>query len=137
MQSKEFREYAHQFVDWMADYMDTVEDYPVKSQVKPKEIYEQIKTDIPQKGESMSTIFTDFQNIILAGITHWQNPNFFAYFPANTSPPSILAEMLTASLGVQGMKWETSPASTELEERMMEWLGNAMGIPTLPNSCKL
>jgi aromatic-L-amino-acid decarboxylase len=129
MQSKEFREYAHQFVDWMADYMDTVEDYPVKSQVKPKEIYEQIKTDIPQKGESMSTIFTDFQNIILAGITHWQNPNFFAYFPANTSPPSILAEMLTASLGVQGMKWETSPASTELEERMMEWLGNAMGIP--------
>ena len=129
MKSKEFREYAHQFVDWMADYMDTVEDYPVKSQVEPKEIYEQIKSEIPQKGESMDKIFTDFQNIILAGITHWQNPNFFAYFPANTSPPSILAEMLTATLGIQGMKWETSPASTELEERMMEWLGNAMGIP--------
>ena len=129
MQSKEFREYAHQFVDWMADYMDTVEDYPVKSQVAPKEIYEQIKSEIPQKGEGMDKIFSDFQNIILAGVTHWQNPNFFAYFPANTSPPSILAEMLTASLGVQGMKWETSPASTELEERMMEWLGNAMGIP--------
>ena len=129
MKSKEFRAYAHQFVDWMADYMDTVEDYPVKSQVEPKEIYEQIKSEIPQKGESMDKIFSDFQNIILAGITHWQNPNFFAYFPANTSPPSILAEMLTASLGVQGMKWETSPASTELEEKMMEWLGNAMGIP--------
>ncbi|MCF6347446.1 MAG: pyridoxal-dependent decarboxylase [Flavobacteriaceae bacterium] len=129
LKSKEFRKYAHQFVDWMADYMDNVEDYPVKSQVLPKEIYNQIGDNIPYKGEDIETIFNDFKKIIIPGITHWQSPNFFAYFPANTSPPSILAEMLTATLGVQGMKWDTSPASTELEEKMMEWFKKAIGIP--------
>ena len=127
--SKEFREYAHQFVDWMADYMDNVTDYPVKSQLQPKEIYNQLEDNIPQQGEDLDKIFNDFREIIIPGITHWQSPNFFAYFPANTSPPSILAEMLTASLGVQGMKWETSPASTELEEKMMEWFKKIIGIP--------
>ncbi|MDB4728082.1 aminotransferase class I/II-fold pyridoxal phosphate-dependent enzyme [Saprospiraceae bacterium] len=129
MDSSEFRKHAHQMVDWMADYMDNVDNYPVKSQVHPKKIYDQIEKVIPQKGESIDLIFKDFQKKIIPGITHWQNPNFFAYFNANASPPSILAEMLTATLGIQGMKWETSPASTELEERMMEWLGDAMGIP--------
>ncbi|MCF6306701.1 MAG: pyridoxal-dependent decarboxylase [Flavobacteriaceae bacterium] len=129
IKSKEFRKQAHQFVDWMADYMDNVEDYPVKSQVLPKEIYNQIEDNIPSQGEDIETIFDDFKKIIMPGITHWQSPNFFAYFPANTSPPSILAEMLTATLGVQGMKWDTSPASTELEERMTEWFKNALGIP--------
>lgn len=129
MDSNEFRKQAHLMVDWMADYMEQVEDYPVKSQVAPRTVYDQIGTDIPKKGQEMEAIFNDFKKIILPGITHWQNPNFFAYFQANTSPPSILAEMLTATLGVQGMKWETSPAGTELEEKMMEWLGGAIGIP--------
>ncbi|MEN8250206.1 MAG: pyridoxal-dependent decarboxylase [Bacteroidota bacterium] len=129
--SEEFRKHAHQFVDWMADYMDNVEDYPVKSQVQPKEIYNKIENSIPVKGESIDSIFNDFKDIIIPGITHWQSPNFYAYFPANSSPPSVLAEMLTATLGVQGMKWETSPASTELEDRMMEWLRDAMRIPNI------
>ncbi|PKV51528.1 aromatic-L-amino-acid decarboxylase [Aquimarina sp. MAR_2010_214] len=129
METKEFRKHAHQFVDWMADYMDNIEDYPVKSQVQPKEIYNLIDGDIPTKGEDIDSIFDDFKNVIIPGITHWQNPNFFAYFQANNSPPSILAEMLTATLGIQGMKWDTSPASTELEERMIEWLRDALGIP--------
>jgi len=129
MESKEFRKHAHQFVDWMADYMNNVEDYPVKSQVQPKEIYNLINSDIPIRGEDIDSIFDDFKKVIIPGITHWQNPNFFAYFQANNSPPSILAEMLTATLGIQGMKWDTSPASTELEERMMEWLRDAIGIP--------
>ena len=129
IKSKEFRKYAHQFVDWMADYMDNVEDYAVKSQLLPKDIYNQISENMPLKGESMDAIFHDFVNIIMPGVTHWQSPNFFAYFPANTSPPSILAEMLTATLAIQGMKWDTSPASTELEEKMMEWLQNVMNIP--------
>lgn len=129
-ESKEFRKNAHQFVDWMADYMDNIEDYPVKSQVRPKEIYDQIAESIPYQGENIDAIFNDFKKIIVPGITHWQHPNFFAYFPANTSYPSILAEMLTATLGVQGMKWETSPASTELEEKMMEWLKKSIGIPS-------
>jgi len=127
--SDNFRKHAHEFVDWMADYMDTVNQYPIKSQVKPKEIYAQIQESMPQVGEEIEDIFDDFKNIIIPGITHWQSPNFYAYFQANTSPPSILAEMLMATLGVQGMKWETSPASTELEERMMEWLREAMSLP--------
>lgn len=130
MDSNTFRQYAHQFVDWMADYMDGVEDYPVKSQVKPGEIYQQIPTEMPKRGEPMDAIFQDFQDKILPGITHWQSPNYYAYFPANVSPPSILAEMLMSTMGAQCMKWETSPAAAELEERVMEWLRDAMGIPS-------
>lgn len=129
-ESEKFRTYAHQFVDWMADYMASVEKYPVKSQVAPKEIYQQIPERMPEQGEEIDAIFKDFQEQIMPGVTHWQSPNFFAYFQANASPPSILAEMLMATLGIQGMKWDTSPASTELEERMMEWLREAMGIPS-------
>ncbi len=128
--SKIFRETAHQFVDWMADYMENVEQYPVKSQVAPKDIYNQIENAIPYEGESLEAIFDDFKKIIVPGITHWQSPNFFAYFQANTSTPSILAEMLTATLGIQGMKWDTSPASTELEEKVMEWLRDAITLPS-------
>lgn len=129
MNPKEFRKYAHQMVDWIADYMDEVENYPVKAQVEPKHIYNQIGENIPNSGESMEAIFEDFQKIIVPGLTHWQSPNFFAYFNSNTSPPSILAEMLATATAVQGMKWETSPASTELEDKMMKWMGDAIGIP--------
>lgn len=130
MNNKEFRKYAHQMVDWMADYFEQIEDYPVKAQVQPKEIYNQLPEQAPLKGEEMSVIFKDFQDIILPGITHWQHPNFFAYFPANTSFPSILGEMLTATLGAQCMIWDTSPAAAELEERVMNWLRDLMGIPS-------
>ena len=129
MTPNQFRQHAHQLVDWMADFMETVEEYPVKSQVRPGEIYQQLPDAAPERGESMDTIFTDFKNIILPGMTHWQSPNYFAYFPANASPPSILAEMLTATLGAQCMKWETSPAAAELEERVMNWLRDAMALP--------
>lgn len=128
-ESEKFRDYAHQFVDWMADYMNDIEQYPVKSEASPKEVYNQIAKSIPDEGEDIAEIFSDFKKIIVPGITHWQSPNFFAYFQANTSTPSILAEMLMATLGIQGMKWDTSPASTELEERVMEWLRDAMTIP--------
>ncbi|MEM7374319.1 MAG: pyridoxal-dependent decarboxylase [Bacteroidota bacterium] len=129
MNAESFRQHAHQFVDWMADYLEQVENYPVKSQVRPKDIYHQIPEKAPMEGESMDQLFQDFQQIILPGITHWQSPNFFAYFPANNSYPSLLAEMLTATLGAQCMIWETSPAAAELEERMMNWLGQLIGIP--------
>jgi aromatic-L-amino-acid decarboxylase len=130
MNNKEFRQYAHQMVDWMADYFEQIEDYPVKAQVQPKEIYNQLPKQAPLQGEEMSVIFKDFQDIILPGITHWQHPKFFAYFPANTSFPSILGEMLTATLGAQCMIWDTSPAAAELEERVMNWLRDLMGIPS-------
>ncbi len=129
MNTNEFRKFAHQFADWMADYYEQVENYPVKSQVHPKDIFTQLNDTPPLKSESMEDIFSDFERIILPGITHWQSPTYFAYFPANTSYPSILAEMLTAALGTQAMIWDTSPAAAELEEQVMHWLRDMMELP--------
>lgn len=126
---EEFREQAHQMVDWMADYYSTIEKFPVKSKVNPGDILKQIPDNAPEKGESMAKIFEDFKDIIIPGITHWQNPKWFAYFQANSSYPSVLAEMLTATLATQCMVWETSPAAAELEEKMMVWLKEIMGLP--------
>ncbi len=127
--SREFRKYAHEFADWMADYLETVEKLPVKSQVIPGEIFARIPDMPPEEGESMDRIFEDFRKIILPGMTHWQSPNYFAYFNANSSYPSLLAEMLTSTLAAQCMIWETSPAAAELEEKVMNWLRDMIGLP--------
>jgi aromatic-L-amino-acid decarboxylase len=127
--SQEFRKYAHQFVDWMADYLEKVENLPVKSPVQPNDIYQQIPDSPPEEGESMERIFQDFQQILLPGMTHWQSPNFFAYFTANSSYPSLLAEMLTSTMAAQCMVWETSPAAAELEEKVLNWLRDMIGLP--------
>ncbi|KPJ88104.1 MAG: amino acid decarboxylase [Spirochaetes bacterium DG_61] len=124
-----FREYGHRFVDWIAGFYENIESYPVLSQVKPGDIKNQLPTTPPGEGEGIEYIFEDFKRIILPGITHWQHPSFFAYFPANTSIPSLLAEMLTAALGAQCMVWQTSPAGTELEEVVMEWVRRMLGLP--------
>jgi aromatic-L-amino-acid decarboxylase len=129
MNNQEFRKYAHELVDWMADYLQDVEKYPVKARSKPGEIIEQLSLLPPQKGESMDRIIADFKKIILPGMTHWQHPGFFAYFNANNSYPSVLAEMLTAAMGAQCMSWQTSPAAAELEERVMEWVAKLTGLP--------
>ena len=129
MDIDEFRKHGHQLIDWMADYMDTVEKFPVRSQVKPGEISDRLKEKPPTNGEPMENIIDDFKTTILPGITHWQHPRFFAYFPANSSPPSVLAEMLTATLGAQCMLWQTSPAATEMETRMMQWLASMIDLP--------
>ena len=130
MDVNEFRRQAHKMADWMADYFENIENLPVKSQVEPLHIYNQLPSSPPVQCESMDIIFEDFKNIILPGITHWQSPNFFAYFPANSSYPSILGEMLTAALGSQCMVWETSPAAAELEEITMNWLKEMIGLPS-------
>ncbi len=130
MTPDEFRKHAHELVEWMAAYMENVEKYPVKSTVKPGEIFSKIPNTPPSEPESFSTVMKDFEEIIMPGITHWQSPNFFAYFPANTSPPSILAEMLISTLATQCMIWETSPAAAELEEKMMIWLRDLIGLPS-------
>ncbi len=129
MTPDEFRKHAHHLVDWMAGYMENIEKYPVKSQVKSGEIFSRIPENPPSQPESFDSLMGDFEQIIMPGITHWQNPNFFAYFPANSSPPSVLAEMLIATLGSQCMIWETSPAAAELEEKMMIWLRDLIGLP--------
>ena len=129
MTSEEFRKHAHELVDWMARYMDEVEKYPVKSTVKPGEIFSKLPDDPPVKPESFESFMKDMDEIIMPGITHWQSPNFYAYFPANTSAPSILAEMIMATLGAQCMIWETSPSAAELEEKMMIWLRDLIRLP--------
>ncbi|MEA1876396.1 MAG: aminotransferase class I/II-fold pyridoxal phosphate-dependent enzyme [Bacteroidota bacterium] len=130
MKPEEFRKHAHQLVDWMLDYYENIDKFPVKSQVSPGEILSKLPASAPQSGESMDQILKDFNELILPGMTHWQNPNFFAYFPANASFPSLLAEMLTATLASQCMIWDTSPAAAELEEQMMNWLKQMTGLPT-------
>ncbi len=129
MDNHEFRRHAHELVDWMADYLEQVRRYPVKAQVAPREIFNQLPALPPSEGESFERIFADFQKTILRGMTHWQHPSFFAYFPANSSPPSLLAEMLMSTLAAQCMSWQTSPAATELEERVMQWLRQMIGLP--------
>ena len=129
MDREQFRKHAHEIVDWIADFYENIESYPVKAQVQPGEILGKLPGNIPETGEPFEAIMQDFTNIILPGITHWQHPSFFAYFPANTSFPSILGEMLTAALGAQCMIWQTSPAAAELEERVLQWLAEATGLP--------
>jgi aromatic-L-amino-acid decarboxylase len=129
MTTDEFRKHAHELVEWMAGYMDNVERYPVKSQVRPGEIFKKIPELPNSDPEPFNNLIRDLEEIIMPGITHWQSPDFFAYFPANASPPSILAEMIIATLGAQCMNWETSPAAAELEEKMMIWLREMIGLP--------
>ena len=130
MNSDDLRKYGHEFIDWMADYLGNIEQYPVVSQVNHGDILKQLPDSPPDKSESMDSIMNDFKNIIIPGMTHWQNPSFHAYFPANNSVPSILAEMLTATLGAQCMIWQTSPAAAELEERVMSWMRDMLGLPS-------
>lgn len=129
MNTEEFKRYGHQLIDWISDYYEDIEQYPVKSQVKPQEVYEKIPPAAPVHGEPFERIMEDFNSTVMPGITHWQHPSFFAYFNANTSYPSILGELLTSAIAAQCMVWETSPAAAELEQRVCEWLRQASGLP--------
>ena len=129
MNPSQFREEGKKLIDWIADYYEQVENYPVLSQAQPGEIRKQLPENAPQKGESFDEMLKDINRVIMPGITHWQSPNFFAYFQSNTSGPSILGEILSAGLGVQGMLWATSPACTELESHVMDWLVDLMQLP--------
>jgi aromatic-L-amino-acid decarboxylase len=126
---QEFRRSAHELVDWMAGYLESIERYPVRSRVRPGEVSAGLPEAPPAEGEPVDRIVRDFEEVVLPGITHWQHPSFFGYFPANSSPPSVLAEMLTATLAAQCMSWETSPAATELETRVLDWLRRMIGLP--------
>ena len=129
MDNEAFRRHGHELVDWLADYLTRIERYPVMSRVQPGEIKSALPSEPPKNGEPMENIMRDFERIIMPGITHWQHPGWFAYFPANNSPASVLGELLTAGLGVQGMVWQTSPAAAELEEVVLEWLRKMLGLP--------
>ena len=129
MTPDDFRRYGRAVVDWIADYYERIESFPVLSQVQPGQIREALPSYPPQEGEAFENILKDIEKLILPGITHWQSPNFFAFFPANVSGPAILGELLSAGLGVQGMLWATSPACTELETHVLDWLVDMLGLP--------
>ncbi len=129
MTPDEFRRHGRAVVDWIARYQEEVERYPVMSQVQPGEIRSKLPAKAPRQGEPFEAMLRDLDDIILPGITHWQSPSFFGFFPANASGPSILGELLSAGLGVQGMMWATSPACTELETHVLDWLVDVLDLP--------
>jgi aromatic-L-amino-acid decarboxylase len=130
MRDEAFRRHAHELIDWIIDYQSRrVEELPVLSQVEPGSVRAQLPADPPEHGEPFESMLRDVDEILLPGITHWQSPDFFAFFPANTSYPAILGELLSAGLGVQGMLWATSPACTELETHVLDWLVGMLGLP--------
>jgi aromatic-L-amino-acid decarboxylase len=131
MTAEDFRRHGRAVVDWIADYWQRVESLPVLSKVQPGEIRAGLPASPPVDGEPFETILRDVDSVILPGVTHWQSPNFFAFFPANASGPAVLGELLSAGLGVQGMLWATSPACTELETQVLDWLVEMLGLPAM------
>ena len=129
MPIEEFRKSGHQLIDWIADYLNDIEKYPPLSQVNPGDIFKRIPESPPQKGEDIENVLKDVDKILMDGITHWNHPGFMAYFNSTSSGPGILAELLTAGLGINGMLWKTSPAFTELERAMMNWFRQMIGLP--------
>jgi len=129
MTPDDFRRHGHAVVDWIADYYARIESFPVLSLVEPGQVRASLPTDPPAKGEPFQAILQDVEKLILPGITHWQSPNFFAFFPANASGPAILGDLLSSGLGVQGMLWATSPACTELETHVLDWLVSMLDLP--------
>jgi aromatic-L-amino-acid decarboxylase len=129
MDNASFRDWAVRAADWAADYRATLADKPVRAQTAPGAVATQLPDHAPETAEEMWAIFADFERIILPGMTHWQHPRFFAYFPANASPVSVIAEILVSAMAAQCMLWQTSPAATELETVMLQWLRQALGLP--------
>jgi len=129
MSPEEFRHYGKQVVDWIADYLDGIESYPVLSRARPGQVRAMLPAAPPEHGEPFEKVLGDLESVILPGVTHWQHPSFFAYFPANASGPGILGDLLSSGLGVQGMVWATSPACTELETVVVDWLAELLDLP--------
>src|SRR6266850_7796741 len=129
MSPDEFCRWGHTVVDWIAEYQRRVAALPVQAKVQPGQIRAALPAQPPRRGEAFDVILADVEKLLLPGITHWQSPNFFGFFPANNSGPSILGELLCAGLGVQGMLWTTSPACTELETHTLDWLVDMLGLP--------
>jgi aromatic-L-amino-acid/L-tryptophan decarboxylase len=129
MSPAEFREYGRQVIDWIADYYEKLDSFPVLSPAAAGELRAALPAHPPEDGEPFEQLMRDLDELIVPGITHWQHPSFFAYFPANASFPAILGDLLSSGLGVQGMLWATSPAATELESHVLDWLAELLDLP--------
>ena len=129
MTPDEFREQGHAVVDWVADYLENVGSFPVASRVAPGEVRASLPPRPPESGEPFAAMLADVDRVVMPGITHWQSPGFFGFFPCNGSGPAILGELMSAGLGIQGMLWATSPAATELETHVLDWMVDLLGLP--------
>jgi aromatic-L-amino-acid decarboxylase len=129
MSPEQFRQHGYAVIDWIADYYAKLETFPVLSQVEPGAVRARLAPHPPEHGEPFEDVLADLDRIVLPGITHWQHPSFFAYFPANASGPAILGDLISSGLGVQGMLWATSPAATELETHVLDWLAELLDLP--------
>ena len=128
MNPEEFREAGHQLIDWIADYRVRVADFPVMSQVAPGSIRAQLPAQAPREPEPFAAILDDLERVILPGLSHWQHPRFFGYFPSNASLASVLGDLASSGLGVIGLSWQSSPALTELEETVVSWMRQLLGL---------
>jgi aromatic-L-amino-acid decarboxylase len=128
MPAEEFRRYGHEIVDWIADYFEHIDELPVLAQIEPGDLKSQLPASPPEKGESMEAILADIDRLIVPALTHWSHPAFFAYFATSTSAPGIFGELFSAAFDVKSMLWRTSPASTELEEVVLDWLRQMIGL---------
>lgn len=126
---EDFRTQGKAMIDWIADYLATVEQYPVGSQVQPGDIRAMLPEHPPAEAEPFEAVLADMDRVVIPGLTHWQHPNFFAFFPANISYAAILGDLAASGIGVQGMSWMTSPACTEVETLMMDWMQELLGLP--------
>jgi len=124
-----FRRHGHELVDWIADYLEQVERYPVLARVTPGEIVSALPPHPPEEPEPFAAILADFERVLVPGLTHWNHPSFFAYFAITGSAPGILADFLSAALNQQAMLWRTSPAATELETVTLDWLRQLLALP--------
>jgi aromatic-L-amino-acid decarboxylase len=129
MSPDEFRRQGHRVIDWIADYWERLDGLPVLSQVSPGDVARQLPGAAPDRPEDFGTLLDDLDRVVVPGLTHWQHPRYFAYFPANSSPAAILGDLLSSGLGAQGMIWATSPAMTEVEQVVLDWLAGALGLP--------
>ena len=128
MPAEEFRRHGHELIDWIADYFEHIDDLPVLAQIEPGDLKAQLPFSPPAQGESMQAILADLDRLIVPALTHWSHPSFFAYFATSTSAPGIFGELLSAAFDVKSMLWRTSPAATELEEVVLDWLRQMIGL---------
>ena len=128
MNPEEFRKIGHQLIDWIADYRSQVAEQPVRSRLEPGRVQAQLPASPPVQPEAFDQIFSDLEQIILPGLSHWQHPNFFGYFPSNGELSSVLGDYLSTGLGVLGLSWQSSPALTELEEVVTDWMRQMLGL---------
>jgi aromatic-L-amino-acid/L-tryptophan decarboxylase len=129
MTGEELRRWGHAAVDWVADYLETIERHPVVPDVAPGDIRALLPPSPPDEPEAFDAVLADLDRVVVPGTTHWQHPGFHAYFPANTSGPAILGDIVSTGLGTQGMLWQTGPACTEVESQVLDWMVEALGLP--------